>query len=85
VFEKDRYYARIWVYLKSSGSAGRLGYYRVGPSSIAKSEFLEIYPGDGGSPLGNALYQAVLQRSPIPYRLERSHTDPQGRVTWQPY
>ncbi len=79
---KIRRFARIWVYLKSSGSAGSFGYYRVGGESVDKIKSLEIYPGDGGTALGNAIYDATFKKSPIAYRVQRSATDADGTVRW---
>ena len=81
--EKDRYHARVWVYLRDSGSSGGLGYYRVGPHGVSEVLGLTIYPGDGGTDLGRAVYDAVMKHS-IPFHLERSETDKRtGKVTWQ--
>lgn len=75
-------FARIWVYLKSSGSAGTLGYYRVGRESVDKMSGIEIHPGDGGTTLGNALYEATFKNSVIPFTMQHSKTDEDGNVTW---
>ncbi len=75
-------FARIWVYLRSSGREGSFGYYRVGKESVDEKKAIEIYPGDGGTDLGRALYQAAFDKSPIPFRLERSTTAEDGTVTW---
>ncbi len=83
--ESTRIYARIWVYGRVAGSEGLLRYYRVGPSSVSEGGRLTIYPGDGGSALGNAVAEAVFTHSEIPFRLERSSTDANGNVTWHPY
>lgn len=76
-------YTRIWVYLKSSGRAGAFGYFRVGEVTVDELQKLEIYPGDGGTTLGNAIYQAAFRESPIPFRVERSKTSAAAKVTWQ--
>jgi len=75
-------FARIWVYLKSSGSSGGLGYYRVGRESVDKMGGIEIYPGDGGTALGNAIYEATFKNSVIPFTMQHSKTDEDGKVTW---
>lgn len=75
-------HARIWVYLKSSGSNGSLGYYTVGEKSVDEMGGVTIYPGDGGTPLGNALYKAVFKNSEIPYTMQISKTADDGKVTW---
>jgi len=79
---KDRYYARVWVYLRGGGSEGGLGYYRVGEQAVAGERGVTIYPGDGGTDLGRAVYDAVMGHSEIPFRLEYSATDARGRVVW---
>jgi hypothetical protein len=78
-----RRYTRIWAYLKSSGRAGSLGYYRVGDSIVDELQGIEIYPGDGGTNLGNALFGEAFRESSIPFRRERSLTTVTGQVTWQ--
>jgi hypothetical protein len=75
-------FARIWVYLRASGSDGSFGYYRVGRDSVDKLNSIEIYPGDGGTDLGNAIYKATFKDSPIPFMLQRSITGEDGKVTW---
>jgi hypothetical protein len=79
---KTRRHARIWVYLKSSGSNGTLGYYTVGEDSVDKASGVTIYPGDGGTPLGRRLYEATFKQSPIPFTMETSTTTEAGKVTW---
>lgn len=74
--------ARVWVYLKASGSAGSFGYFRVGKDTIDEMVSIEIYPGDGGSDLGRAVYQAAFKKSPIPFKIQRSTTAENGTVTW---
>lgn len=79
---KARRLARIWVYLKSSGRNGSFGYYRVGSESVDKIKDIEIYPGDGGTDLGNAIYEATFTKSPIPFKIQQSTTSDDGKVTW---
>ncbi len=79
---KTRRYARIWVYLRAGGGAGGFGYYRVGEESVDKMASIEIYPGDGGTPLGNAIYEATFKKSPIPFTIQRSTTAADGTVKW---
>jgi hypothetical protein len=55
----------------------------VGDSVVDELQGVEIYPGDGGTSLGNALYGAAFRESPIPFRVERSLTSVTGNVTWQ--
>jgi hypothetical protein len=75
-------YARIWVYLRSGGGRGGLGYYRVGEKTVEEVKGLEIYQGNGDPDLGRDIYAAVFKASPIKYTLERSQTNSKGEVTW---
>lgn len=79
---KARRFARIWVYLKSSGRNGSFGYYRVGNESVDGIKAVEIYPGDGGTDLGRAIYEATFKKSPIPFKIQHSTTGDDGKVTW---
>ncbi len=51
---------RLWVYLKDSGSAGSLGFYPLKDGRIGDLRSIEISPGDGGSDLGRAIYDAAF-------------------------
>ena len=79
---KTRRFARIWVYLKASGSAGTFGYHRVGEDSVDEIKSIEIYPGDGGTVVGNSIYKATFKQSPIPFTVQRSATQDDGTVKW---
>ena len=79
---KTHRFARIWVYLRSSGSDGTLGYYGVGKDSVDEMVSLDIYPGDGGTALGNALYEATFKKSPLPFKMQTSRTAQDGTVQW---
>jgi len=79
---KSHRFARVWVYLKASGSAGAFGYFRVGKESVDKLASIEIYPGDGGTDVERRIYEAVFKQSPIPYKIQRSTTSAEGAVTW---
>jgi hypothetical protein len=77
-----RRFARIWVYLRAGGSAGTFGYYRVGEESVDDIKSIEIYPGDGGTDTGRAIYDAAFKQSVIPFTVQRSTTAENGTVTW---
>ncbi len=79
---KVRRFARIWVYLKGSGRSGSIGYCRVGNESVDEIRAIEIYPGDSGTDLGNAIYDATFEKSPIPIKIQQSTTSDDGKVTW---
>jgi len=80
--DKEHRHARIWVYHGLSGRAGILGYFRIGEKGVDEFEGIEIYPGDGGTALGNALTEATFKNSVIPFKMEHSKTDEDGKVTW---
>lgn len=75
-------FARVWVYLKTSGSAGAFGYFRVGNDSVDKMDSIEIYPGDSGTDIGKTVYEAAFKKSPIPFEIQGSTTTEDGTVTW---
>ncbi|RYD34990.1 MAG: hypothetical protein EOP87_08150 [Verrucomicrobiaceae bacterium] len=79
---KTSRFAKVWVYLKSGGSSGSLGYFRVGKESVDEMESIEINPGDGGTDIGRSTYQAAFTKSPIPFKIGRSTTTKEGIVTW---
>ncbi|MBN8458259.1 MAG: hypothetical protein J0M04_10525 [Verrucomicrobia bacterium] len=79
---KVRRFARIWVYLKSSGRNGSFGYYRIGNESVDEIKAIKIYPGDGGTDLGRSIYKATFEKSPIPFKIQQSTTSDEGKVTW---
>ena len=66
---QKRFYARVWVYLRSGGGKGAFGYYRIGEDRIEDLRSIEIYPGDGGTTMGNAIYEATFKESPIPFQI----------------
>jgi hypothetical protein len=51
---------RLWVYLRSSGSSGILGYYELKDGRVGDLTKIEISPGDGGTDLGRTLYESVF-------------------------
>lgn len=58
--EKLLDYVRIWVYLKSSGSSGALGFYALKEGRISDLKMIVISPGDGGTDLGRAIYATIF-------------------------
>lgn len=71
---------RIWSYWRM-GSSGILGYREVTDTGLTRSTSIEIYTGDGGSKIGNAILKAVRGNSDAPIRLQRSKTFG-DTVTW---
>ncbi|MFC7339481.1 hypothetical protein ACFQY0_19975 [Haloferula chungangensis] len=79
---KTQRFARVWVYLKASGSAGSFGYFRVGKNCVDEMASIEIYPGDGGTDIGRTVYESAFNKSPIPFKIQRSTTTEDGIVSW---
>lgn len=79
---KTHRFARVWSYLRASGSAGTFGYYRIGKDSVDKMTSIEIYPGDGGTDIGRTMYEAAFKKSPIPFKIQGSTTAEDGTVSW---
>ena len=64
---------RIWVYHRSSGSSGIIGYYTISESEVSPLNAIEVNPGDGGTDLGNKVYDAVFSDSITFASEEASH------------
>lgn len=61
--DPGRHQVRVWAYLRHGGRSGRLGYYVITEHAIAPFSSIDIFPGDDGTDLDNAMYQAVFQDS----------------------
>jgi len=72
---------RLWIYGRINAQSGILGYSEVLRDSLSDFMSLKIYPGDGGSAIGNALLNAVLNNSDIELKVEKS-TTVDGKVKW---
>lgn len=53
-------FVRLWVYSKSSGTSGLLGYYVLKDGRVGDFKAVEISPGDGGTEIGRSIYDAVF-------------------------
>lgn len=73
--------ARVWVYHHGGAGAGSFGFYRVKKDSVDKLSALNIYPDNEG--IGEKLYKATFDESPIPFEIEQSSTTGDGKVTWK--
>ena len=57
---------RLWSYTHCSSQSGTIRYrYFDRTGQFKKSQSLLIYPGDGGSDVGNAIYSAVFNEKTI--------------------
>ncbi|MEI6219265.1 MAG: hypothetical protein WCP86_10220 [bacterium] len=57
---------RLWSYSHSSAASGIIRYcYFDRKGVFQKSRVLEIQPGDGGSEIGNGIYQAIFNEKTI--------------------
>ncbi len=55
--------SRIWFYWRKSSNSGSLGYYEIEGNKLSKPTSFNISPGDAGTELGTALYEAVFKKS----------------------
>ena len=74
---------RLWYYSHLSCSDGYIGYFQFsGGGMDDKPQRMLIDTGDTGTPIGNAIVEAVFKtKSNHPYRFEHSATT-NGVVTW---
>jgi hypothetical protein len=72
---------RIWVYIRSGGSSGKIGYHEIQKNGLSKFKGIAIYPGTGGTDMGRAIYSSVFSKSSVFITAERSSTKNKF-VTW---
>ncbi|MEO0454226.1 MAG: hypothetical protein AAFY98_08830 [Verrucomicrobiota bacterium] len=62
-------FVRIWVYLKSNGRSGTLGYYVVRKNSVDDIRSISVYVGDPADTedFGSNIYSSIFSSSPMPY------------------
>jgi hypothetical protein len=72
---------RLWTYARGGGWIGQIGYYEVENDRLSEYQSITIHPGDSGTKMGNAIYEAVTNNSDLPVKLEKSVTD-EGIVKW---
>jgi hypothetical protein len=73
---------RLWTYSHGGSGIGDLRYYVFGRESLSGPEGLRIHPGDGGTDMGNAIYDAVFKNSNAKIKVQRSVTK-DGKVQWE--
>ncbi|MBN1423450.1 hypothetical protein JXA88_02735 [Candidatus Fermentibacteria bacterium] len=79
--EKIGTQVRLWTYCRLGGWIGQIGYYEVFEDTLSEYHSITIHPGDSGSKMGNAIYEAVIKSSDLPITVERSVTK-NGVVKW---
>ncbi|MHC4099033.1 MAG: hypothetical protein ACYSWZ_10465 [Planctomycetota bacterium] len=72
---------RLWTYERGGGWIGQIGYYEVLKDKLSEYHSITIHPGDSGTEMGNAIYEAVFKNSDLPITVERSVTK-EGIVKW---
>ncbi len=72
---------RLWAYRRSGGWIGDIGYYEVKAEGLSDYKSITIHPGDSGTEMGNAIYEAVFKNSAVEFRVEKSKTV-NGAVNW---
>ena len=74
---------RLWTFSRESPSSGFMRAYRIGQWGVLKEFSFEIFAGPVGTPVGNAVSDAVFGHSEVPFRIQISETTPDGIVTWR--
>lgn len=73
---------RIWTFSPGGGSAGTLAYLVLSDGKLSAPKSIKISPGDSGTSLGNAVYDAVFKNSTHPIFVEKSEAN-NGTITWK--
>ena len=73
---------RLWAYSHGGGGIGGLGYYEVREKGLSELHVITIHPGDSGTVMGNAIYDAVFKHSDVIFKVQRSTTK-DGEVKWE--
>ncbi len=79
--EKIRDEVRLWTYYRGGGWIGQIGYNEILKEKLSKYNSITIHPGDGGTKMGNAIYESVIKNSDLPITVEWSETK-NGIVKW---
>ncbi|MEN8254847.1 MAG: hypothetical protein ABFR33_05185 [Verrucomicrobiota bacterium] len=80
--ERHHPHNRLWVYWKMGGAEGYLGYHEIREQKMTEFRSIEVFPGDGGTGIGNAIVDAVLDHSDVAIVVEVSSTTG-NVVTWR--
>ena len=72
---------RLWTYVRGGGWIGQIGFYDVKEDGLSDYHGITIHPGDSGTKMGNAIYEAVMRNSDLPITVERSRTENE-KVEW---
>ena len=57
---------RLWTFRRLNGRMGYIGYNEVRDEGLSEYRSVIIHPGDGGTKLGNVIYEAVIKNSDLP-------------------
>ena len=79
--EKHEQTVRLWIYHRGGGWLGSLGYYEIEKEGLSQFKGIVIHPGDSGTTIGRALYEAVFNNSQVMFKVEKSQTE-NGIVHW---
>lgn len=80
--ERRLTHGRLWVYRKAGAAEGSLGYHEIREWKMSEFRSIEVFPGDGGTRMGRAILEAVLDNSYSSMRIQRSTTTGR-RVRWE--
>jgi hypothetical protein len=84
VVEEYWRFNRLWVFRKMGGSEGYLGYHEIRDSTMTEFRSIEVFPGDGGTRIGNAILDAVMANSDVRLEIQMSKTVGDS-VIWLPW
>ncbi|MBN1211933.1 MAG: hypothetical protein JXA92_05090 [candidate division Zixibacteria bacterium] len=75
---------RLWTYVRKNAQSGILSCSEISDSGLTDWHSMVIYPGDGGTDIGNGILKAVFDNSDSRLEIQKSQTEG-DRVNWLPY
>ncbi len=72
---------RLWTYVRGGGWIGQIGFYKVKEDGLSEYHGVTIHPGDSGTKMGRAIYEAVMTNSDLPITIEISKTEGE-KIKW---
>jgi hypothetical protein len=75
--------SRLWIYSRRDAQTGIIACSEVSDSGLTGWRSLVIYPGDGGTSIGNGIFKAVFDNPDSRLELQKSRTEG-DTVNWLP-
>ncbi len=72
--ERHYKYPRIWTYWHMSAASGILSYCEITDTGLSVPYGIDVYPGDGGTKIGNGILKAVTTNSDAILHIQKSKT-----------